>query len=101
MYSEIWIEAAKANDITVEELRRTLKAEFSQEDNGKIPDSTLSKFKLAAKNLNRLLTRYFNPPPEEIENWPIIEEDEVYLIELSDELALLYEPYRQEDDEEY
>ena len=101
MYSEIWEEAARVSNSTVEELRRTLKAEFPQEDNGKIPDSTLSKFKLAAKNLNRLLTFYFNPPPEEMENWPIIEEDEAYYIELSAELALLYEPYRQEDDEEY
>ena len=101
MYSEIWEEAAKANNTTVEELRRTLKAEFSQEDNGKIPDPALNKFKLAAKNLNRLLTRYFNPPPEEMENWPTIEEDETFYIELSAELALLYEPYRQEDDEDY
>ena len=36
-----------------------------------------------------------------MEYWPIIEEDEAYYIELSAELALLYEPYRQEDDEEY
>ena len=56
---------------------------------------------MVSKNLNRLLTLYFNPPPEELENWPILEEDDAYDIIISEEIALLYEPYRQEEDEDY
>ena len=101
MYRDIWEEVAIENRLTIEETISTLKKGFKQEESQKIEESTLQRFKKITANLNKLLTNYFNPPPEEWEDWPILEKDDAYEILISEELALLYEPYRQEDDEDY
>ena len=80
MYSDIWEEVANENQLTVEETIQTLKKGFIQDESQKIEESTLKRFKMITANLNKLLTLYFNPPPEERENWPILEKDEAYEI---------------------
>ena len=65
MYSDIWEEVATENQITIEETILTLKKGFEQDESQKIDEGTLQRFKKITANLNKLLTKYFNPPPEE------------------------------------